>query len=70
MCDLETIRKAMALAARLVAELPADQWGQWVIYLCETLDELAKAAGQGDVYTGVLDGVRRDIQTRLELGRW
>ena len=70
MCDLETIRKAMALAARLVAELPAEQWGKEIIHLCETLNEMAKTAGQGEVYTGVLDGVQRNIQTRLEMGRW
>jgi len=63
---LGNVTIAMDRAASAIATLPPDQWAGWVIYLLETLDD---RAGE-DEFRAVLEGLRGDITTRLEEGRW
>jgi hypothetical protein len=61
---------ALDRAADLVATLPMFQWGGWVTYLCEALDNYAHERDQSDACESVLKAVRRDIDTRLDTGEW
>ena len=70
MTDHTEIRDALNRTAYILAALPPEKWAGWTVHLLQELDAKARANGQGDVYAGVLDSIRRDIVSRLELGRW
>ena len=70
MTDHTEIRDAMNHAAYILAGLPPQEWAGWVVHMLRDLEEKARENGQGDVYAAVLDSIRRDIVSRLGLGRW
>lgn len=70
MNDHTEIRDAMNRAACVLAGHPPEKWAQWAVHLLQELDEKARVNGQGDVYAGVLDSIRRDIISRINVGRW
>jgi hypothetical protein len=70
MADYTEVRAALDRAVYVLAELPPERWDEWLVLLLKELDENARASGHRDVYAGMLDSIRRDITSRLDLGRW
>jgi truncated hemoglobin YjbI len=68
--ELAQLHDELNLMAQLIATRPMENWDQWVHHLLTSLDEIAAKRDESDEFAGVLDLIRRDIQTRLDLGRW
>jgi hypothetical protein len=68
--ELAQLHVELNLAAQLIATRPMEDWDQWVHHLLTSLEEIAVTRDASDEFSGVLDLVRRDIQVRLDLGRW
>jgi len=64
------VQSAVHTAATALAHLPAEEWAGWVAYLCESLEEIARAQGQDFDFNEVLAKTRAALQERVERGSW
>ena len=63
---LQDVQAGVETAAQAIAELPADQWGGWVIYLLEALQD----KGTVKEYTEFLETLQGEIGGWHESARW
>ena len=61
----EVLEQAERMAAA-IADLPVEQWPGWVKHILEALDGKADP----ELYEWFLDRLRKDLTTRLNVGRW
>ncbi|MBN1875771.1 MAG: hypothetical protein JXA33_16220 [Anaerolineae bacterium] len=64
------VQSAIHTAATALVHLPQEEWAGWIAYLCQMLEETAKA--QNITYNPdiVLEQVREVLQERLAHGSW
>jgi hypothetical protein len=70
MVTRSVVQSAMHTAATALAQLPSEQWAGWVAYLCECLEDAARAQGQEHDYDAVMQKVADAVQERADRGEW
>ena len=65
------VQSAMHTAAMALAHLPPEEWDGWVIYLCQSLEEIAESQGEADFHDDeVFQKLVLALQQRIERGTW
>lgn len=71
MVTRSVVQSAIHTAAMALAHLPPEEWDGWVVYLCQSLEEIA--AGQEDAEQHpreIFQELMRALQQRIERGAW
>jgi len=55
-------------AARAIADLPPEQWAGWAVYILNCIE--AEAQDRRIDPAPFLAAVKKEVKTRLDLGRW
>ena len=63
------VQSAVHTAATSLAQLPPEEWTGWIIYMCETLELMARNKHEGDPDAVMQDLIAR-LEERLERGSW
>jgi len=70
MVTRSVVQSAVHTAATALAHLPPEEWAGWVAYLCESLEDNARARGHNYDFDAHMQKIAEAIQDRIENGDW
>ncbi len=71
MVNRSVVQSAMHTAAMALVHLPQEEWDGWVIYLCQSLEEVARSQGETNLHDDeVFQRLAVALQQRIERGTW
>lgn len=69
MVTRSVVQSAMHTAAMALAHLPREEWAGWIVYLCETLEQVPQDQECGEA-EDVIQEIINLLQDRLTCGGW
>ncbi|HNT77309.1 MAG TPA: hypothetical protein PKH77_20030 [Anaerolineae bacterium] len=71
MVTRSVVQSAIHTAAMALSHLPPEEWDGWVVYLCQSLEEIAENQEDGGWHRDeIYQELMKTLRQRIERGTW